>query len=165
MFPGFTLDYVAVSDDVTLRVRHGGDGPPVVLLHGHPRRHTTWHRVAPLLIAAGHTVVCPDLRGYGQSSKPEPDAEHRVYCDRAMAGDVVRLMSELGHEGSPSSATTAAAMSPTGPLSITPTASSGLPCSTAFLWPRPSSGPTPGLPSSGGTGSSSPPTRRTRHHR
>ncbi len=99
IFPGFTLDYVAVSDDVTLRVRHGGDGPPVVLLHGHPRTHTTWHRVAPLLIAAGHTVVCPDLRGYGQSSKPEPDAEHRVYCDRAMAGDVVRLMSELGHEG------------------------------------------------------------------
>ena len=68
MFAGFTLTEIDVGE-VRLRVRHGGSGPPVVLLHGHPRTHATWHRVAPLL-AARHTVVCPDLRGYGGSSKP-----------------------------------------------------------------------------------------------
>jgi haloacetate dehalogenase len=97
-FDGFTLDHVPVAKDVTLRVRHGGDGPAVVLLHGHPRTHTTWYRVAPLLVEAGHTVVCPDLRGYGQSSTPEPDAGHLTYCDRAMANDIVELMRALGHE-------------------------------------------------------------------
>ena len=97
-FDGFALDRVAVAEDVTLRVRHGGRGPAVVLLHGHPRTHTTWHQVAPLLVEAGHTVVCPDLRGYGQSSTPEPDAEHLTYCDRVMANDIVQLMTALGHE-------------------------------------------------------------------
>ncbi|RBY85969.1 alpha/beta fold hydrolase [Blastococcus sp. TF02A-26] len=89
---------VAVADDVTLRVRVGGDGPPVVLLHGHPRTHTTWHRVAPLLVAAGHTVVCPDLRGYGRSSAPAPRPDHAQASKRAMAADVVTLMRELGSE-------------------------------------------------------------------
>ena len=63
MFEGFALRWINVVDHVRLRVRIGGDGPPVVLLHGHPRTHTTWHAVAPLLVAAGHTVVCPDLPG------------------------------------------------------------------------------------------------------
>jgi haloacetate dehalogenase len=70
----------------------------VVLLHGHPRTHTTWHRVAPLLAAAGHTVVCPDLRGYGQSSEPSTTEDHAPYAKRAMARDVVALMRGLGHE-------------------------------------------------------------------
>jgi haloacetate dehalogenase len=82
---------------VTLRVRHGGSGPPVVLLHGHPRTHATWHRVAPIL-AASHTVVCPGLRGYGGSSKPTTTGDHAPYSKRAMAGDVVGLMRRLGHE-------------------------------------------------------------------
>jgi haloacetate dehalogenase len=69
----------------------------VVLLHGHPRTHTTWHAVAPLL-AARHTVVCPDLRGYGQSSKPATTPDHAPYAKRAMAADVVALMRALGHE-------------------------------------------------------------------
>ena len=60
MFEGFTLEHVYVGD-VTLRVRHGGDGQPVVLLHGHPRTHTTWHRIAPQL-AGSFFVACPDLR-------------------------------------------------------------------------------------------------------
>src|SRR5690349_1496302 len=63
---GFALEHMELPE-VTLRVRHGGSGPAVVLLHGHPRTHATWHRVAPVL-AASHTVVCPDLRGYGGSS-------------------------------------------------------------------------------------------------
>ena len=97
-FAGFVERRVDVGDGVELRVRLGGDGPPVVLLHGHPRTHTTWHRVAPLLAAAGHTVVCPDLRGYGQSSEPPTTDDHEPYSKRAMAGDVVALMRGLGHE-------------------------------------------------------------------
>ena len=71
-FAGFEERWVDGADGVRLRVRVGGECPPVVLLHGHPRTHTTWHRVAPLLAAAGHSVVFPDLRGYGRSSKPVP---------------------------------------------------------------------------------------------
>ncbi|HZP50688.1 MAG TPA: alpha/beta fold hydrolase [Actinocrinis sp.] len=74
MFDHFTLDEVVVGE-VRLRVRHGGSGPALVLLHGHPRTHTTWHAVAPLL-ARDFTVVCPDLRGCGGSSKPDSDASH-----------------------------------------------------------------------------------------
>ncbi len=84
MFDDFVLEEVNVGE-VSLRVRHGGSGPPLVLLHGHPRTHTTWYDVAPRLSDA-FTVVCPDLRGYGQSSK------------RAMAGDIVALVRHLGHE-------------------------------------------------------------------
>jgi len=69
----------------------------VLLLHGHPRTHATWHRVAPLL-AGGHTVVCPDLRGYGESSKPPVTPDHASYSKRAMAADCLALMRELGHD-------------------------------------------------------------------
>ena len=98
MFDGFDELRVAVAAGVELRVRRGGSGPPVVLLHGHPRTHTTWYRVAPLLVAAGHCVVCPDLRGYGQSSKPPSTPDHAPYSKRAMAEDVRILMRNLGHE-------------------------------------------------------------------
>src|SRR6476646_3244851 len=90
MFEGFTLEHIDVGD-VVLRVRHGGSGPPVVLLHGHPRTHATWHMVAAEL-ARDYTVVCPDLRGYGKSGKVAP------YTKRAMAGDIVALMRLLGHD-------------------------------------------------------------------
>ena len=96
MFEGFALEYVDVGE-VTLRVRHGGRGRPVVLLHGHPRTHTTWHRVAPQL-ARSFFVVCPDLRGYGRSTLPADAAQHAQSSKRAMAGDVVSLMRHLGHE-------------------------------------------------------------------
>src|SRR3954454_6074523 len=95
MFEGFALDPV-VLDDVHLRVRHGGSGPPVVLLHGHPRTHATWHRVAAVL-AGAHTVVCPDLRGYGRSTAPPDAPDHAQASKRAMAGDVAALMRALGH--------------------------------------------------------------------
>ncbi len=97
-FAGFDESRVDVGGGVSLRVRTGGSGPPVVLLHGHPRTHTTWHRVAPMLVDAGHAVVCPDLRGYGESSKPPTTPDHSPYSKRAMAGDVVTLMRRLGHE-------------------------------------------------------------------
>jgi haloacetate dehalogenase len=98
VFDGFDLRWVDVSHGVRLRVRVGGAGPAVVLLHGHPRTHTTWHRVAPLLVAAGYTVVCPDLRGYGRSTAPPPAPDHSQASKRAMAGDVLTLMSQLGHQ-------------------------------------------------------------------
>jgi haloacetate dehalogenase len=96
VFEGFALDYIDVGEAV-LRVRHGGSGPAVVLLHGHPRTHVTWHRVAPLL-ASSYTVVCPDLRGYGESSKLVTTPDHEPYSKRAMARDIVGLMRHLGHE-------------------------------------------------------------------
>jgi haloacetate dehalogenase len=96
VFDGFELDHVDVGE-TTLRVRHGGSGPPVVLIHGHPRTHATWHRVAPLL-AEDFTVVCPDLRGYGGSTAPASRADHSSYSKRAMAEDLVTLMKGLGHD-------------------------------------------------------------------
>jgi haloacetate dehalogenase len=96
VFEGFALQDVPVGE-TTLRTRHGGTGTPILLLHGHPRTHATWHKVGPLL-ASDHVVVCPDLRGYGESSKPATDSEHTPYSKRAMAADCVELMSALGHE-------------------------------------------------------------------
>jgi len=96
MFKDFTLDFVRVSD-ATLRVRHGGEGPPLLLLHGHPRTHTTWHRVAPLLATEFH-VVCPDLRGFGQSSQPPDLPDHSGSSKRAKAADCLELMVRLGFE-------------------------------------------------------------------
>ena len=96
MFEGFALEYADVGD-VTLRVRHGGRGQPVVLLHGHPRTHTTWHRLAPQL-AESFYVVCPDLRGYGKSTLPPDAPQHAQSSKRAMADDVVSLLRHLGHD-------------------------------------------------------------------
>ncbi|WP_413253062.1 alpha/beta fold hydrolase [Streptomyces anulatus] len=58
------------TGETSVFVRYGGEGPPLLLLHGHPRTSATWHRVAPLLVERGFTVVCPDLRGYGRSRGP-----------------------------------------------------------------------------------------------
>jgi haloacetate dehalogenase len=96
MFDNFKLEFTNVPE-ATLRVRHGGSGFPVLLLHGHPRTHATWHKVAPLL-AKTHTVVCPDLRGFGQSSKPADTPDHSGSAKRAKANDCVALMRQLGHE-------------------------------------------------------------------
>ncbi|NYZ11223.1 alpha/beta hydrolase [Azospirillum sp. RWY-5-1] len=94
MFAGFRLETIELPE-ASLRVRHGGAGPPLLLLHGHPRTHATWHRVAPRL-AASHTVVCPDLRGFGQSSKPADTPDHAGSSKRAKARDCVALMCALG---------------------------------------------------------------------
>jgi haloacetate dehalogenase len=97
MFEGFALDFVDVGE-VRLRVRHGGAGPAVLLVHGHPRTHTTWYRVAPALAAAGYRVICPDLRGYGQSTAPPDRSDHSQASKRAMAADLAALMRFLGEE-------------------------------------------------------------------
>jgi haloacetate dehalogenase len=96
MFDDFTLERRRIGE-VTLRFRHGGTGTPVVLIHGHPRTHLTWHAVADLL-APKHSVVCADLRGYGESSLPPDEPGHAQSSKRAMAWDVVGLMRSLGHE-------------------------------------------------------------------
>jgi haloacetate dehalogenase len=95
VFERFELRHVDVGD-VTLRVRTGGAGPPVLLLHGHPQTHAMWHLVAPRL-AEQHTVVAADLRGYGGSTSPGDDATV-AFSKRAMAVDQVRLMASLGFE-------------------------------------------------------------------
>jgi haloacetate dehalogenase len=97
VFEGFADERVDVGGAV-LRVRHGGSGPPVLLVHGHPRTGATWHRVADRLIEAGFTVVVPDMRGYGQSTAPPPREDHAQQSKRAVAGDLVELMQRLGHE-------------------------------------------------------------------
>jgi haloacetate dehalogenase len=96
MFDGFEEDRIELGD-ASAFVRHGGDGPPVVLLHGHPRTSATWHRVAPRLVRRGFTVICPDLRGYGQSRAPAPTADHSAHSKRATAGDIVEVAAALGH--------------------------------------------------------------------
>ncbi|MDF2711745.1 MAG: alpha/beta hydrolase [Nonomuraea muscovyensis] len=96
MFEDFAEDRIDVGE-AELYVRHGGTGTPVLLLHGHPRTHATWHRVAALL-APHHTVVCPDLRGYGRTGKPPTTPDHAPYSKRAMARDMVALMRALGHD-------------------------------------------------------------------
>ncbi|GGX18465.1 alpha/beta hydrolase [Streptomyces chryseus] len=96
MFEGFESQVVHVRG-ASVFVRHGGQGPPVLLLHGHPRTSATWHRVAPRLVAQGFTVVCPDLRGYGRSRGPAPTADHSGHSKRAVADDMLAVMRSLGH--------------------------------------------------------------------
>lgn len=94
MFEGFERSLVETREAEINLVR-GGSGPPVLLLHGYPQTHAMWHRVAPLL-AGSFTVVAADLRGYGDSSKPEGDPDHARYSKRAMAADMVEVMDSLG---------------------------------------------------------------------
>ncbi len=94
MLPGF--DYTTVeTSGAEIRIASAGSGPPLLLLHGYPQTHAMWHGVAPRL-AETHTVICPDLRGYGESSKPTGDPDHARYSKRAMAGDMVEVMLRLG---------------------------------------------------------------------
>ncbi|MDH4172783.1 MAG: alpha/beta hydrolase [Betaproteobacteria bacterium] len=95
LFPDFSLEHVAVSAG-KLRLRRGGSGPALLLLHGNPQTHAMWHKVAPEL-AKRYSVVCPDLRGYGGSFKPLVTADHAPYAKKEMAKDMVELMAALGH--------------------------------------------------------------------
>jgi len=95
LFPGFESRWIPTEVGKAF-ARVGGEGPPVVLLHGFPQTHVMWHRVAPDL-ARRYTVVAMDLRGYGWSSAPAGDAAHELYAKRAMGRDVVAIMDALGH--------------------------------------------------------------------
>ncbi|HEX6413049.1 MAG TPA: alpha/beta hydrolase [Burkholderiales bacterium] len=94
LFPGFESRRIRASG-ATINLKVGGDGPPVLLLHGYPQTHAMWHKVAPAL-ARDYTVVCADLRGYGESSKPRGVPGHANYSKRAMALDMVEVMDALG---------------------------------------------------------------------
>lgn len=96
MLEGFTARTLAVNG-TEIFLRTGGSGPPVLLLHGYPQTHAIWHRVAPLL-ADRFTVVCADLRGYGDSGKPPGGPDHAGYAKRTMAQDMADAMTALGHE-------------------------------------------------------------------
>lgn len=85
------------TDGAEIFVRTGGEGPPLLMLHGYPQTHAMWHAIVPRL-AEQFTVVLADLRGYGDSSKPESDASHSTYSKRAMARDMVTVMDKLGFE-------------------------------------------------------------------
>lgn len=96
MFEHFETSSIAVNG-VTINLVIKGDGPPLLLLHGYPQTHVMWHKIAPAL-AERYTVVAPDLRGYGDSSKPEGDDQHLTYSKRSMAADQVAVMAALGFD-------------------------------------------------------------------
>ena len=95
-FDRFTLTEVDVPGG-RVRLRHGGSGPPLLLLHGNPQSHCMWNRVAPAL-AKRFTVICPDLRGYGESLKPPATPDHAPYAKREMARDMIEVMDHFGHQ-------------------------------------------------------------------
>ncbi len=94
MFDGFTRQQIT-TQGATINLVRGGSGYPILLLHGYPQTHVCWHLVAPIL-AERFTVVCTDLRGYGDSAKPPGDPEHHAYSKRQMAQDQVEVMQRLG---------------------------------------------------------------------
>ena len=96
MFKGFGCAQIETSETV-INLKHGGSGPPVLLLHGYPQTHVMWHKVAPML-AERYSVVAPDLRGYGDSGKPPVGDDPERYCKRRTARDQLEVMASLGHE-------------------------------------------------------------------
>ncbi len=96
MIEGFTARKITAGN-VSLHTVLGGNGPPLLLMHGYPQTHLLWRHVAPVL--AGHfTIVAPDLRGYGESDKPPAGSDFAAYSKRVMAADMVALMTALGFE-------------------------------------------------------------------
>ncbi|ARU93326.1 alpha/beta fold hydrolase [Tatumella citrea] len=98
MFEGFEDTKITLPSGLKLRVRMGGEGIPLLLLHGYPQTSACWHKVAPALVARGFRVIAPDLRGYGGSDKPSSDAKHLTYSKRVMASDQISLMQALGYQ-------------------------------------------------------------------
>jgi haloacetate dehalogenase len=96
MFEGFVVRDMDVAG-ARIHLRHGGNGPPLLLLHGNPLTHVMWHKIAPRL-AGEFTVVATDLRGYGDSSRPEGGERSIGYSFRSMARDQVQVMEKLGFE-------------------------------------------------------------------
>jgi len=96
LLEGFTQEDFEASG-ARIRFRHAGDGPPVLLLHGNPMTHVSWHAIAPRLAEEFH-VILPDLRGYGDSTAPEPGEGFENYSFRAMGEDQFELMTHLGYD-------------------------------------------------------------------
>ena len=96
LFPGFRVEEVQTSGAI-IHVLSKGSAPPLLLIHGHPFTHVTWQKVAPALTDS-YTVIAPDLRGYGDSSKPPYSPRSQDYSFRAMAQDMVEVMAHFGHK-------------------------------------------------------------------
>ncbi len=96
LFPDFTT-YTLQTAEGMIHLIKGGQGFPLLLLHGYPQNHVMWHKIAPLL-AKDFTVIATDLRGYGQSFKPQGQSDHRNYRKRVMAQDQVQIMNQLGYD-------------------------------------------------------------------
>ena len=95
LYPGFASKWLDTAAG-RIFARAGGQGPPLLLLHGYPQTNVMWHRLAPAL-AARFRLVIPDLPGYGWSDAPPSDAEHAPYTKRAMADAMIEVMEALGH--------------------------------------------------------------------
>ena len=95
-FEAFSQTRIATHSG-NLFTRHGGDGPPLLLLHGNPQTNAMWHRIAPTLMEE-YTVICPDLPGYGQSDKPPRSPDHAAYSKRQMGASLHHLMERFGFE-------------------------------------------------------------------
>ena len=96
LLENFPLRRIDVNG-VTINLRTGGNGPPLLLLHGYPQTHVIWHQIADRL-GEDYTLVMPDLRGYGDSSRPAGTANHANYAKRVMAQDMADVMQVLGHD-------------------------------------------------------------------
>ncbi|NNL43575.1 MAG: alpha/beta hydrolase [Desulfobacterales bacterium] len=97
MMFGDDFDQVQIkTSGAEINLVHGGSGSPLMLLHGYPQTHVMWHKVAPRLAHSFH-VICPDLRGYGDSSKPPSTPDHYPYSKRAMGQDMVEVMASFGY--------------------------------------------------------------------
>ncbi|HVG51783.1 MAG TPA: alpha/beta hydrolase, partial [Xanthobacteraceae bacterium] len=97
MFEGFERHKIDCGDNITINCVVGGKGPAVLMLHGYPQCLAMWARVAPIL-AETNTVVCADMRGYGDSSKPKSRPDRSNYSFRAMAADQAKVMTHLGFD-------------------------------------------------------------------
>ncbi|GAB97642.1 DNA/RNA endonuclease G (NUC1)/pimeloyl-ACP methyl ester carboxylesterase [Kineosphaera limosa] len=90
-------EFAIDTGEVRITGRAGGQGSPLLLLHGHPQTHLIWHRIADDL-ALDHHVIAMDLRGYGHSSRPPGGGDHAAYSKRTMARDAIEVMRQFGHE-------------------------------------------------------------------
>lgn len=98
LFPKeFKNEKILVEDDIFINVTHGGKGKPLLLIHGYPQTHIMWYKVVEKL-SKEYYIICPDLRGYGDSSKPKGDEEHLTYSKKSMAKDMITLMQKLGFD-------------------------------------------------------------------
>ena len=98
LFPKeFKNEKILVEDDIFINVTHGGKGKPLLLIHGYLQTHIMWYKVVEKL-SKNYYVVCPDLRGYGDSSKPKGDEKHLTYSKKSMAKDIITLMKKLGFD-------------------------------------------------------------------
>ena len=98
LFPKeFKNEKILVEDDIFINVTHGGKGKPLLLIHGYPQTHIMWYKVVEEL-SKEYYIICPDLRGYGDSSKPKGDEKHLIYSKKSMAKDMITLMQKLGFD-------------------------------------------------------------------